>query len=396
MMAKVYYYFKETAKRILPNYIIHLIRASKNYFSDPCTPSPQPEGADLHPDFYLLCGHGGRDNSLIHYLNLMGFPTTSSRRGEYKNGRQINSVYPHKKSKYRFGYGITLNRVLNDTPLSYGTRCQKVIQLIRDPVDALVSWINWHIACAIFPHPNYAVELSCFNEVMIPKFVNEWLDWTGKFTSLRASVDTKSNETLFIDVSELNVDCCLDILKEIHALLSPLPFTPSEELIKAVKIDFDSIENCTWHYQPFKGVGENLFFPAVRLISVVPLPLHDFFRNTWEEAHCLDVVEVNNCNYMVSVPKSYFMGSFNPRGKKIWNRLHREALKEVLEIHLAHRELSMELYKQNAYTPERLIEIFKSRPHAHKKFMEVMEKEVSLPLKTVPHKIEKWRNFHKL
>ena len=107
-------------------------------------------------------------------------------------------------------------------------------------------------------------------------------------------------------------------------------------------------------------------------------------------------MEYNNLNYMISVPKNYFLDSFNSREKKLWNRKHREALKEVLEIHLAHRNLSMDLYNEIHYTPERLIKILKARPHTHKKFMDVMDAEIRLPLKIVPHKIERWKNFHKL
>ncbi|WP_297049614.1 hypothetical protein [uncultured Desulfovibrio sp.] len=398
-MSKLPILLKKTAKHILPKYVIHLIRASKRYFSNIPAESPQISQSQgvPSPDFYLLCGRGSRTNSLIYYLNLMGFPTTSPIRGEYKTGRHINSLYPHPKSKYSFGYGITLDRtLLKDKPLSYGTRGQNVIQLIRDPIDALVAWINWHVACAIFPHPNYAVELSVFNDVMIPKFVDEWVDWICKFTSLRASIDTRTKETFFVDHKDLAPDFCLATLGYIHASLSSLPFIPSEELKQSCQIDFDNIENLTWHYQPFKGVGQNLIFPAITQISVIPLPLHDFFRNTWEEAHCLDIVEYNNLNYMISVPKNYFLDSFNSREKKLWNRKHREALKEVLEIHLAHRNLSMDLYNEIHYTPERLIKILKARPHTHKKFMDVMDAEIRLPLKIVPHKIERWKNFHKL
>ena len=345
----------------------------------------------LDPGFFLLCPHGVGTHSFIYYLNLIGAPS-SSFLALYEDGKLINPVYPVQKSTI-YIRGIPCSHILLDSPpLTYGNNQQKIIQLVRDPIDQLVSYINWLISDSIVRINNSIFGNVILSKNLILKCIKQSFYMTCMFTSIRNSIVSNS-DVFYVDTNDIST---LQNLKKTMCNISKylnIPHVHVED--KLYNISYNSFKNRLWLYQK-----KNVFFgnfytsPCIRQLPIFPSLIHDFAANTWYRSHILDMFSYNNEEYIVSLPESYF-NEIDSK-KTIWDENKREETKKYLDIFLAQKELCEQLYRKYVMTWEDLVSLIRSEPRFRSRFLRLMEREISLPLKNVPEKVEQWTHFHSL
>ena len=338
------------------------------------------------PGFFLLCPHGVGTLSFTYYLTLIGAPS-SFFMPFYKDGKIVNPDYPVQKSTI-YIRGISCDRVLLDyKPLSYGNNQQKIIQLIRDPIDQLTSCINFNIAASI-----YGDRIPAVTKNSILEFMNIRFHTTCMFTSMTKSVSSHS-DIFYIDTKDISgAQNCQKTMCNVSEYLT-IPHIQVDDGL--YNISYNSFKNRLWfQLQKQKKVDNGHINHVLSKILIFPSELHDFAANTWYRSHILDVFSYNNEEYIVSLPESYF-NEIDSK-KPIWDENKREGTKKYLDIFLAQKELCEQLYRKYVMTWEDLVSLIRSEPRFRSRFLRLMEREISLPLKNVPEKVEQWTHFHSL
>lgn len=280
--------------------------------------------------FFLLCHHGVGTFSFIYYLNLNG------------------------------------------------DNKQKIIQIICDPIDEFVSYINKKISDSIF---GYTLPLANKNSIL--EFMTKTLQTACMFTSIRNSVASYS-DIFYIDTKDISgVKNCQKTMYNVSQYLS-IQHVHVED--KLYSFSYNSFKNRLWlSFQEKKHVIGEHIDQYISQISILHSEIHDFGVNTWHKAHILDVLLYNNKEYIISLPESEF-GKINSK-KTIWSKNKIENTKKYLDIFLAHKEFLKRLYRKYVMTWEELVSLIRSEPRFRSRFLRLMEHEISLPLKNVPEKV---------
>lgn len=353
----------------------------------------------LNPDFYLISPHGAGRNSFLYYLPWLGTPASNAS-GLRMCGKTILVSFPTPKTETRQALGLQVDHYFYGKPLCYGKANQKVIQLTRDPVELLAHHINYGIHSIATCGWDDTANLKSL--MVIPK---DLLEDYGRmnvlmFTSMHGRVITSSQDTLWIDSTDLSAKICPTTMRRVATFLG-VPY--NEKLDHLCCVAYNSVQNRLWAYQPGKWLtvmgGEwrpGHFGDYVTDIKAFPSFLHDFHANHHWRAHVLDVFEHSDQEYTVSMPEWVFSHLPDSVQHRAWGSVARAAMIKAIDIRLAQHEFFMTLYRKYAVTPDDVIAMIRSDPAFHSRFMKIMEHEISLPAKEAPHIVERWKNFHRL
>lgn len=341
------------------------------------------------PDFYFIAPHGTGALSFLYYIVYLGCPS-SNHESDYKDGKKTPIFYPVPKTLSISARGLSLDRFFLGKHLNYGAK--KVIQLIRDPVEIITSVINWYISSAVCCGTTHGINIKILNNYSKIEFIMSFFNIMCMFTSMRNCIDYK-NSTLFIDTSEI----CAEHIKNTMFNVSNYLNTKYNSILDIIcQISYNSFSNRIWKWQPIKNFIGGQIGSYIGNISIYPTVLHDFHANYWSRAKIIDVFIHKDEEYTVSMPEKYFYERGKITRENIWDNSKRESMYTALDIWMAQKEVAEQLYKKYAMTPEETIALICSNPRFHSRFMRLMEHEISLPLKEVPQKVERWTHFHSL
>lgn len=341
------------------------------------------------PDFYLLAGHGCGRMSFLYYLSLIGAPSSRNMRAIINKSPKIG--FPIAKTINIYRRGITCDRALQEIgPISFGDCKQKIIQIIRDPIDQLTSFINYCILNSICASPIWQFDVLLDNGKI--SIIKKYIHAICYFASLRKMVQS-TNRTLYIDTNELHKYAIYDTMKAIQKFLilpnsdlSTLPFDVSS----------GSADNMIWGYQQQLGISIDSAWNDIKNIAIFPERIHDIYVNNWKRSFILDIIEYNNEKYIVSIPEHlyYQRGAITRSG--IWDDEKKESLKRVIDIFLNKIEFYKTLYSKYSITWEDMIRIIRNNSSFLSEFANIMKEETSLIRKDAPKKLEAWTHFNSL
>lgn len=343
------------------------------------------------PDFYYLCGHGTGAASLVYFFNLLGFPVTLWT--GFDDGKALSVKYPatlHDGSGLK---GLTVDRVIKGTRLSYGDNSQKVIQSIRDPIDTIVSSMNYYFGVSCCQFNGFTTDLSCFNTELLFNHIKEWLNFSCCFTSTYNGIQVNHNKIFYMEFNDILADTLHASLVDLCKFLEvSSPTLSTDEFKEKCKYKYNSFINRLWLYQKSCFCGNPQKGMILADIEITPKFLYEYGRNTWFTSTIIDEVKHNDIEYVLSI-RNDLGGSSNA---KSWNKQKRECIKKIIDIRLKKFELSLELYKKYAMTSEKLIELLRTRQKFYDNLRKKLEYEISMPLKYVPKKVQRWKNFHSM
>lgn len=344
----------------------------------------------FNPDFYLVSPHSVGTLSTLYYLSLLGAPATQLK-GTYEGGEKYPLTFPIQKSEYIYARGISCDRVLLDSrPLTYGSKNQKVIQLLRDPIDQLTSLINWFIYDSVQPTGCCCDITNCNSKL---KFINYWLTLSVMPRSLRASVNTDS-QTLYIGFNDLLADECEKTLCRICKYLN-IPINIDQRIINKCKIPYNSSKNRCWAYSPKRAFTTSADRGAV-LVSVYPSLVHDYYANYWQVAHPIDMFEYNGTEYTVSIDEKQLYSADGFLMNGFWDEEKRYAIKKSLDKFYTYNNVVEKLYNEQSMSWTDTIDTIRSNPKFRSRFLKLMDYEISPLIKEVPDIVNSWDHFHSL
>lgn len=342
------------------------------------------------PDFYLVAPHGTGALSISYYLSLIGVPVTQHK-GLYIDGKKSPINYPIQKSEYIYARGISCDRALLDLhPLTYGDKKQKVIQLLRDPIDQLTSLINWFVYDSIQPTGSCC---EIFDNNSKIKLINSWLTLTVMSQSLRRSVNTKY-KTLYIDFKDILPDECEKTIANICNYLN-IPLNINQYITNKFKIPYNSFKNRCWAYSTKKAFTVSADIGIIS-VSVFPSQINDYFANYWNISHVIDVFEYNGVEYIVSIPEQQFYNRYDFFVMGLYKDYKRNAIKNSLDKFFSYNNIVEKLYKEQSMSWMDTLELIRSKPKFRSRFLKLMDYENSSLIKEVPDVVNSWVHFNSL
>lgn len=343
------------------------------------------EAEDFIPDFYLLCSHGVDMWTFSYLLGRLGFPASVDP-CSIKNGKFTNINFPEWQAKDVILRGATIDYYFLGSPLIYGDI--KTIQIVRDPVDALTTYINWHIARGLY---GKYINLPVFNDdTCLEFFINNFF-MLVMYSSMWKCLGSNIKPHL-IDMSDLLGCKCKSALgKAIKYLVGDgnLVNTIQDEIYE---IPYNSLENRIWKYQRgkyFMGknckyIGGFVFYPSF---------LHEYYSYL-EKKKIFDHFMHENKSYTISAPETicFTLSEINDLKSNSFT----DNFKRALEIFLMHKKNADKLYKKYVFTPDKTISIFRSKPKTYTWIKKLLDFEMRIPIQEIPKKVENWKNYHKL
>lgn len=346
---------------------------------------------DFTPDFYFVSSHGVGALSFMYYLSLIGAPT-SNMMGTYANGKKSPLKYPVDKTQTIYARGISVDRALFDSaPLTYGNDKQKIIQLIRDPVDILTSIYNMQISRLAFGE---GINFNLLNKGDIIKFFTQALNITIMFSSMRNSISSKE-KALVLNTSDISGSCCQETIKIVKQYLS-IDKDIDLKHISNFEIAYNSFPNRCWMWQKPKRFIIGPEETDIGGFYIFPASLHDYCANYFSCAHVIDIFTYENDEYVVSIPECDYCEINKITPSSFWDEHKREAMKKVIDIWFEHIDTTRKIYNKYCITWENTINIIRSNSRFYNKFMKLMKHEISMPMTEVPKKVESWKHFHSL
>lgn len=347
---------------------------------------------DFIPDFYYLCGHGTGAATLSYFFNILGVPVSTWT--GFNEGKALCVRYPEVLPQNQYLWGLTVDRVVEGEPVTYGDCSQKVIQSIRDPIDTIVSSMNYYVGVSCCQFKGFATDLGCFTPDLLFNHIKEWLNFSCCFTSTYKGISVYHDQVYYLEFNDILQDTlCMSLMDVCRFLEIPSQVIETDIFKEKCTHKYNSFINRLWLYQNscFCGNPQNNLILAD--IDITPKYLYEYGRNTWNSSVVIDELGYDNIDYILSIPKEKWK-SLNRADS--WNKQKRESIKKIISIRLKKFELSLQLYKKYAMTPEKMIDILRTRPKFYDKLRKKLEYEISIPLKYVPQKVERWKNFHSL
>lgn len=340
------------------------------------------------PDFYLLAPHGVGALSFWYYLCWLGCPA-SLYPGVYKDGKIDPLKFPVPKTPVSYARGITVERFFLGKRLEY--HAPKAIQLIRDPVDQITTVLNAGIANLVNGKRN--ANMQSLSPSTRLGHILVVFQMSLAFSSMRRCIQAPDS-CLFIDTSDIQAENCADTLHRVAEYLGGRWHPALDAICRTPYNTFSSRRLWTW--QPPKSFRSGFLARSIQNISIFPTKIHDFCANTWAPARVLDVFTHNGEEYTLSVPAQDFHEEGYLPEELAWTEARRDCARIMIDIMAARQEAEERVYRQYAMTPDDTIALIRSNPRFHTRFMRMMEHEISLPLREVPEKVERWTHFHAL
>lgn len=346
------------------------------------------DAKNFKPDFYFLTSHGTGMWSSWYLLKCLGFPVSINLPipMPLNNGRLTDIRFPGGQADDVLMRGLTIDHCNTQSALSYGDI--KTIQTVRDPIDAMTSYLNAGIGNGVY---NNDINLGAFNLKTYLDFLWKESFYVVRYTSLRKCANTHA-KALMIDCSDLNTQRCKTTFAKVVHYLSEK--TESEILVpdEIFKIRYNSLENRIWRYQNgiyLMGINKEYIGP----FHIFPSFLHDYYAY-YNKKIIIDQFVYNNISYIISIQES--TNEILSTMKKFDSSLYRKNFENAIDIFLSFKEISDNLYKKYSFTPEKTIDLIRSNPTMRSRFLKLLDYEMSVCIKEIPEKVENWKNYHSL
>lgn len=336
------------------------------------------------PGFYFLAQHGVGNASLAYYLTWLGvIPTRTGDVVPQKNN--ISFLVPKCPQTYLYGLNVDMLPKKDENIVESGCH-GSVIWLVRDPVLALTSNLNWHIGRVAFSKGDF----SFLSKNNIPNHIKFCFYYSNLFDSIRDVVPS-DDRSLIVQTKDISGPNCIDTLKKI-ALYLNIPYRREVEDIAA--ICFNSYKNRLWSYQPMK------FYPIkdhnVCYFNVAPSKLFDFWFNHWTKAYILGKFEYNGDEYTAGLPMNSISGYPESILEIIWKNIDMECLEKWIDIWQEHCTVTQRIYERYAFTPDKLIDYFINNRALHSWYVSHLDNEIKIFAKNNPQIIDSWEYYNQL
>lgn len=294
------------------------------------------------------------------------------------------------RNDYVLRRGFTLDRVLLDAPpLKLGDARQKVLLLIRDPVDQMTSLWNYFIARGVYSGSQTIFQSDDDKLHLLTRYISLCF----MYTSLRSSV-TADGPTLIFDTKDITGKNAFNAARALASFLG-VPYLPEVE--KAFSVSYLSADdNAYWTYiQPYSlPVGPVDTFHHYQFF---PAKMHDIICMLRDSTpRIIEKFEYEGEEYIISCDEKAFYSHENSALRKFWNKKRSQSLKDGMALILERKKLLNDLVKKYKMTRQDSIALLKRHPRFSKRLLRLLERELTLPIKEVPEKVEQWEHFRSL
>lgn len=336
------------------------------------------------PDYILIGNHCVGLMSLFCYLKLMRCPSTL--------WTDHLVMLARLRSQYET-CGLTIDKAkyeLNTQEL-FGQHSFPVIWIIRDPIEILTSYINWHIgehiSCSNRSHWFCNQEANSIYEAFAQVALN------AKDSSLLSyntifSLAPKFEQLLVIDTQELNSEKIYTTVCSIASFLS----TAIPPNMAAFYHRYNDYTARRWAAFPL--FNYNISPNQKKRVCLIPQNISDghlfaYYKILNPISH---TIEHNGENFNISFVEE------NSSFDMLYEVCTKAAstIPTILDIRKKIVENDVMLYKSLSLTPEKTVDLIKKNTAIYKAFTSISKKSVELVKKISPNKLENWKYYHEI
>lgn len=337
------------------------------------------------PDYILVANHCVGLMSLLCYLKFMGSPST------------LFSDHIAMLARLRTQYetcGLTVDKANYDLNLKelFGIHTFPVVWVIRDPIEALTTYINWHIgehiSCSNRSHWFCNQDATSIYEAIAQtalcgKEAISFLSYSETFTHA-ACIE----RLLVIDTQDLAEEKIYATLCSIASFIS---ITIPENLAAFYHRYNDYIAR---RWAAFPLFNYNIHPNQKKRVCIIPQNISDgyLFARYKILNPISHTIEHNGENFNISFVEE------NSSFDMLYEVCTKAAstIPTILDIRKKIVENDVMLYKSLSLTPEKTVDLIKKNTAIYKAFTSISKKSVELVKKISPNKLENWKYYHEI